>query len=219
MAPSLLARSLMTATSPRSLMAASARMVLLLACWHTVSALNVNAPLLAEKHFTRTVRAAHQEVATTTEPLPLTPSYVLGTLTFNLAAHLVGAREAAMALQVSHPPIIDLFSDANLNGLAWGVPGAIAVAAIELWRCAGCSIEDEEAGECPRCSALTSPVLVGTAPLSMLSNAILGDPTIGERSVAMVASRSFDGAPRGLPSSSTLVADGVKRSLFLTPEV
>lgn len=48
-------------------------------------------------------------------------------------------------------------------------------------------------------------MLIGTAPLSVLSSLVAVDQSLGERSLAMVASRSIDGAPRGLPSSSTLV--------------
>ena len=172
-------------------------MLVLLTCAAS-AAYNV-VPQRANAHYTNIVRAAQREVSVADE-LPLTPSYVAFTLAFNLAAHVVGSNEAALAM--SFPPVT-LFThglEANLGALAWGIPGALAIAAIELWRCDGCSVEEEMSDECPRCSALTTPVLIGTAPLSVLSAIVLVDQGVGERAVDMVGSRSFDSAPRGLPS-------------------
>ena len=152
--------------------------------------------------------------------LPLTPSYVINTLTFNLVAHLVAVNEAAMAWSLSKPTLFGEGIASNLEALAWGVSGALAIGAVELWRCSStCEIEeDEEALLCPRCSAITNPILIGTAPLAVLSSIILNDATVGERSVRMLSStrtepsgavvRSFDGAPRGLPSSTAVLAFG-----------
>ena len=173
----------------------------------SASALNVGPSLTADKYFAAVVRTTSRELITN-EQLPLTPSYVAFTLTFNLAAHIMATREATMALQLPPLMLISQGLDSNLYGVAWGALGALAVAAIEVWRCGGCSIEEENAAECPRCSALRSPVLVGTAPLAVLSNVMLRDPGVGERAATMVASRSFDGAPRGLPSSTMLAALG-----------
>ena len=191
-------------------------MTLLAAVLSSVAALSPSAALRAETHFARIVSAARQQPAFN-EVLDLTPSYIVGTLAFNMAAHVTVARELAVLLGAGPAPT--LFSAglaANLHGLAWGVPAALVVAAIERWRCDdGCSVGEAAALACPRCSALTNPVLIGTAPLAALSHALLNDNSIGERAVDILTIadddngvRSFDGAPKGLPSSTTLLAAG-----------
>ena len=171
----------------------------------------------AEAHFTRVISNAQRSVTRdTSEMLELTPGYIAGTLAFNMGAHIVIAREMAELVEL---PALTLFNAgliSNLHGLAWGVPAALVVAAIEVWRCDECSVAEAAAYECPRCSALTNPVLIGTAPLALLSALLLNDHSIGERAVAILSStagpesavRSFDGAPRGLPSSTSVVAAG-----------
>ena len=106
--------------------------LLLVSLTSSTTALRAHVPL-ADKYWMRVVKQAEQGLPRGDE-LPLTPSYVIFTLGFNLAAHLVASREAALALQVPPPT---LFSDglvANLGALSWGVPGAMAIAAIEVWR-------------------------------------------------------------------------------------
>ena len=171
---------------------------------------------LADNHFSRVVSRAHSTVPAPADPLPITPSYVIFTLVFNCAAHLAAAHEMAAILEL---PSNTLFSSGlldNLGGLVWGVPGALAMAAIERWRCDdACSVAEEDAYNCVRCSALTNPILIGTAPLAILSSMVLADATIGERSVrvltevdASTETRSFDSAPVGLPSSQGLLVAG-----------
>ena len=123
-------------------------------------------------------------------------SYIIGALLFNLVAHLVLSQEVAMALRL---PVPSLDSGSIGAGLAWGAPGMLAIAAIEQWRCSECSVAEEDAGECVRCATLTNPILVGTAPLAMVSKAALG-VNVGERAVEVVlqsesASPVGSGAP------------------------
>ena len=189
-------------------------MTLLAAVLSSAAALSPSAALRAETHFTRIVSAARQQPAFN-EVLDLTPSYIVGTLAFNMAAHVTVAREMAVLLGAGNPPTLFAAGiDANLLGLAWGVPAALVVASIEAWRCDdGCSVGEAAALACPRCSALTNPVLIGTAPLAYLSHTLLNDNSIGERAVDILSAdeegvRSFDGAPKGLPSSTTVLAAG-----------
>ena len=187
-----------------------------------VGALAFNVPSspaqIAERHFARVLKTSTGPQATSLRAveLDLTPSYVVCTLTFNFMAHVVAAREFAAFLQLAAPTLWQPSLVENLHGLAWGVPGALAVAAIEQWRCGDpCSVAEESAGECLRCSAVTNPIFIGTAPLAILSNAILADAGVGERSVRVLTAvndtsgtRTFDGAPASLPSSASLLAAG-----------
>ena len=185
----------------------------------------LNAPMPAgsaakrgEQHFTRVVDRAQALAARGVEELPITASYIVGTLAFNLAAHLVATREAAVALMVQPPTLFSAGVDANMHGLAWGLPAAFVVGAIELWRCSecglpvdgtqeGCVLTEEADG--PRYSALTNPVLVGTAPLAILSNIMLRDCTIGERAVSSAA----DASPRLLsPSTAAKLRFGASKA-------
>ena len=75
-------------------------MLVLLTCAAS-AAYNV-VPQRANAHYTNIVRAAQREVSVADE-LPLTPSYVAFTLAFNLAAHVVGSNEAALAMSL--PPV------------------------------------------------------------------------------------------------------------------
>ena len=70
------------------------RFVLVLASVSNAAALR-----LAEQHFSRVVSRAHASVERTHPvELPITPSYLIGTLAFNCAAHLVAAHEMSAFL-------------------------------------------------------------------------------------------------------------------------
>ena len=154
---------------------------------------------LAERHFRAIITRAQRSTARAVDEefdLEITTGYVIGGLLLNLAAHLLLSQEAAMALQLPAP---SLASGSIGAGLAWGAPGMLAIAAIEQWRCNECSVPEEEAGKCLRCTTLTNPILVGTAPLAMVSKAALG-VNVGERAVEVVlqsesASPVGSGAP------------------------
>ena len=103
------------------------------------AALHSPPPRLAVQAFSRTVRTAERSVTTDTDAVLVTPSYVAFTLAFNLAAHIVATHEAAVILQLPPPLIFAQGVQANLGALLWGAPGALAVAAIEIWRCDGCT--------------------------------------------------------------------------------
>ena len=71
-----------------------------------------------------------------------------------VAAHLAAANEVAVIVQQQAPTLFSAGILDNLGGLAWGVPGALALASIELWRCDdACSVAEEDAYSCLRCSA------------------------------------------------------------------
>ena len=142
----------------------------------------------AEHHFATVVKSAQKRSESRAEwDLPLTPMYVTGTLALNLLAHLVGAHEFSLALELPEPCLLA----GNIGaGLAWGGPGMLAIASIEQWRCDECSVAENDAGVCPRCASLTNPILIGTAPLAMVSTALIGDAGVGERSVEVMESRA-----------------------------
>lgn len=150
------------------------RLALCLSCVQLGTAYNV----LTERHFARIVRSAQRD-AVQEDELPLTPSYVTFTLAFNFAAHIVATNEVAFASQLPPPTLFAAGGiAANFGAVAWGVPGLLAVAAIEAWRCDGCSIEEETADEVREACALasatradgylppTTSVSVHAAPLS-----------------------------------------------------
>ena len=144
----------------------------------------------AENHFETVVNYAKRPADTNDEyDLQLTVPYVILTLLFNLAAHLVAVHEASMALQLPPP---SLMAGSIGAGMAWGGPGMLAIAAIEQWRCDECSIEESSTGDCARCAALSNPILIGTAPLAMMSTALIGDASIGDRSVKVMQTVSTD---------------------------
>ena len=146
----------------------------------------------AENHFETVVNYAKRPAFQNDQyDLQLTVPYVILTLLFNLAAHLVAVHEASMALQLSPP---SLMAGSIGAGMAWGGPGMLAIAAIEQWRCDECSVEESECNVdgCPRCATLSNPILVGTAPLAMMSTALIGDASIGDRSVKVMQTVSTD---------------------------
>ena len=61
----------------------------------------------AEHHFATVVKSAQKRSESRAEwDLPLTPMYVTGTLALNLLAHLVGAHEFSLALELPEPCLL-----------------------------------------------------------------------------------------------------------------
>lgn len=169
----------------------------------------------ALRHFRAVVsRARSESVPDEEERLPLTPWYVTGTLLFNLAAHLVATGEVCTVLNMHSPSLYPLgVAGGGSLGLAqvlvWGVPGAFSMAAVELWRCGDdCAVPEDDA-DCPRCSALVSPLLIGTAPVAAVSRVLLNEAGVGER-VVRVVQQSSDGARQA--STVALAAGGALAS-------
>ena len=119
------------------------------------------------------------------------------------------AREARVPLRGGRALAAAGGSLGGARGLVWGVPGAFSMAAVELWRCGDdCAVPEDDA-DCPRCSALVSPLLIGTAPVAAVSRVLLNEAGVGER-VVRVVQQSSDGARQA--STVALAAGGALAS-------
>jgi len=115
---------------------------------------------------------------------------VIASLILNLLGHLTAA---AVACDLLHQkPLFDVFHDDDVLGvlllsLAWGIPGALAVSGLELWRQGDSSVRVATKKQpCPRANLEHLAILVGTAPLSAVSAAVLGDDGVGERAASLL---------------------------------